>query len=71
MNVSTVDLFPFTNAYARLPERFFARLAPTPVAVPRLLKLNEPLARHLGLDPEKLASPEGVQVLAGNSVPVG
>jgi hypothetical protein len=45
--------FPFDNSYARLPDRFFARLAPTPVALPRLIKLNEKLARHLGLDPEK------------------
>ena len=61
--------FPFDNSYARLPDRFYARLAPTPVAAPRLLKLNEPLARHLGLDPVELASPEGVAVLAGNRVP--
>jgi len=25
------SLFPFDNTYARLPERFFARLPPTPV----------------------------------------
>jgi uncharacterized protein YdiU (UPF0061 family) len=65
----TAQIFPFDNSYARLPDRFFARLAPTPVAEPRLIKLNEKLARHLGLDPEKLASPEGVAMLAGNVVP--
>jgi uncharacterized protein YdiU (UPF0061 family) len=63
------DVFPFDNSYARLPERFFARLPPTPVAAPRLIRLNEALARHLRLDPEKLASPEGVAVLGGNRVP--
>ncbi len=63
--------FPFDNTYARLPERFYARLAPTPVAVPRLLKLNLALARQLGLDPDVLASPEGVAVLAGNRIPGG
>jgi len=62
-------LFAFDNSYARLPERFFARLPPTPVAVPALVKLNETLARELGLDPARLASPEGVAFLAGNSVP--
>ena len=61
--------FPFDNSYARLPDRFFARLPPTPVAAPRLIRLNEKLARHLGLDPVKLASPEGVAILAGNPVP--
>jgi len=61
--------FAFDNSYARLPERFFARLPPTPVAAPALVKLNEPLAHELGLDPIRLASPEGVAFLSGNSVP--
>src|SRR5262249_1258482 len=43
--------------------------APTPVKEPRLIKLNEALARELRIDPESLASPEGVAVLAGNDVP--
>jgi len=62
---------PFDNSYARLPEGFFARLDPTPVASPRLLHLNAPLARALGLDPMALASTAGVEVLAGNDVPGG
>ncbi len=61
----------FDNAYARLPEALFKRLPPTPVAAPRLLKLNEGLARELGLDPTWLASPAGVAMLAGNHVPEG
>ncbi len=60
--------FPFDNTYARLPERFFARVAPTPVRAPRLVRVNAPLATQLGLDPEWLASEEGVAVLAGNHV---
>jgi uncharacterized protein YdiU (UPF0061 family) len=63
------QVFPFDNSYARLPERFFARLPPSPVAEPRLARLNEKLARQLGLDPAKLSSPEGVAMLAGNTVP--
>jgi uncharacterized protein YdiU (UPF0061 family) len=66
-----VPLFPFDNTFARLPDRFYARVAPTPVRAPRLLHLNAGLARELGLDPEALASPEGVLVLAGNRVPEG
>ena len=61
--------FPFDNTYVRLPERFFARVFPTSVKAPGLIRVNEPLARHLALDPDQLASREGVQVLAGNSVP--
>src|SRR6202043_3865930 len=67
--IEAVDFFAFDNSYARLPDRFFARLPPTPVAGPRLVRLNNKLAWHLGLDPGKLAAPEGVEVLAGNRVP--
>ena len=62
---------PFDNTYARLPERFYARLDPTPVAAPRLVRLNTALAEQLGLDPGALQSPEGVAMLAGNRVPDG
>src|ERR1700728_3860034 len=61
----------FDNTYARLPERFYARVSPTPVATPRLVKLNLELARSLQLDPHALASEQGVQVLAGNLVAEG
>src|SRR5580700_4716907 len=63
--------FNFENTYARLPEHFYARLDPTPVAAPRLVKLNVELARDLGLDPDALASPRGVEILAGNRVAEG
>jgi serine/tyrosine/threonine adenylyltransferase len=63
--------FPFDNTYASLPERFHARLEPTHVAAPRLVRVNKALAERLGLDPAALASPEGVQILAGNVVPEG
>jgi uncharacterized protein YdiU (UPF0061 family) len=63
--------FPFQNTYAALPDNFFARVAPTPVDSPRLIKLNRPLAIHLGLDPDRLASPEGTEILAGKRIPDG
>jgi uncharacterized protein YdiU (UPF0061 family) len=63
--------FPFQNTYAALPANFFARVAPTPVSSPRLIKLNRPLARHLGLDPDLLDSPEGAEILAGKRLPDG
>src|SRR5580700_6946926 len=67
----TAEFSAFDNSYARLPDRFFARLRPTPVAAPRLVRLNVKLALDLGLDPEKLAAPEGVEILSGNRVPKG
>jgi serine/tyrosine/threonine adenylyltransferase len=63
--------FPFQNTYAELPDGFFARVAPTPVASPRLIKLNRPLAIRLGLDPDRLESAEGAEILAGKLVPSG
>jgi uncharacterized protein YdiU (UPF0061 family) len=59
----------FETGYQRLPDRFFARVRPTPVAAPRLIRVNAALAAELGLDPEWLAGDEGVQMLAGNRLP--
>jgi uncharacterized protein YdiU (UPF0061 family) len=61
--------FNFRNSYARLPERFYARLKPTPTAAPALVRVNSGLARQLRIDPDALTSPEGVAVLAGNRLP--
>ena len=61
--------FPFDNTYARLPDRFYARVEPEAVSAPRLIRLNRDLALHLRLDPDRLSSPEGVEFLSGNSVP--
>src|ERR1039458_9969783 len=63
--------FGFENTYARLPEHFYARLDPTPVVAPRLVKVNRELARNLRLDPDALASAPGVEILAGNRVAEG
>jgi uncharacterized protein YdiU (UPF0061 family) len=63
--------FPFENTYTALPANFFARVAPTPVTSPRLIKLNRQLAVHLGLDPDRLDSPEGAEILAGKRLPDG
>src|SRR5207247_10646237 len=60
---------PFDNSYARLPQRLYARLTPTPVRRPHLVKLNAALAEELGLEATWLESAEGTAVLAGNHVP--
>jgi hypothetical protein len=61
----------FTNSYARLPEHFFARLSPTPVAKPSLIKFNESLAAELGVDTRELGPDELAAVFAGNLTPPG
>lgn len=63
--------FAFDNSYRRLPDRFYARLDPTPVSAPRLIRINTELAELLGLDAVALASAEGVEMLAGNRIPSG
>lgn len=69
--VETAHTLRLENSYANLPEVFYARVAPTPVPDPKLIRINRPLAQQLGLDYNMLAAPDGVAVLAGNHVPDG
>jgi uncharacterized protein YdiU (UPF0061 family) len=57
------------NSYLRLPEACYARIEPTAVSNPQLLRLNRPLAEELGLDPDALAAEAGLAVLGGNRLP--
>src|SRR5271163_2853437 len=61
----------FSNSYARLPERFFARVEPTPVAAPRLIQFNLPLAEQLGLQTASLGPSELAAIFAGNEMLLG
>lgn len=67
----SASLFAFDNSYRRLPERFHARLPPTPVAQPQLIKLNESLAEELGMDPACLSLDAQASLFAGNQIPEG
>lgn len=64
-----MNAITFDNSYARLPERFYTRQSPEPVAKPGLIRANTELARQLGIDPDWLASEEGVLTIAGNAIP--
>lgn len=61
----------FNNSYVHLPERFYSRQAPVPVAAPAPIQVNAELAVELGIDPQWLASAQGTAVIAGNTVPDG
>jgi uncharacterized protein YdiU (UPF0061 family) len=61
----------FSNSYSCLPEHFYARLSPTPVAKPRLIIFNESLASELGVDTRGLEPEELAAVFAGNVIPPG
>jgi serine/tyrosine/threonine adenylyltransferase len=58
------------SSYASLPERFFARVAPTPVAQPGLVKFNRALAADLNFSADLDAHAlEGL--FSGNALPPG
>jgi serine/tyrosine/threonine adenylyltransferase len=59
------------SSYASLPERFFARLAPTPVARPHLIKFNRALAAELGFESADLDAGTQTDWFSGNVVPPG
>ena len=62
---------PFDNSYARLPQRFYARINPTQVASPRLVRVNGHLAGQLGIDLGGLSEADLANIFAGNLVPAG
>jgi serine/tyrosine/threonine adenylyltransferase len=57
------------SSYANLPERFFARVQPTRVAAPSLIKLNHALAADLQLDLAGLDQPALASLFSGNILP--
>jgi uncharacterized protein YdiU (UPF0061 family) len=59
------------STYANLPERFFSRVPPTPVAMPRLLKFNHALAAELGLETDGLDADALAGIYSGNVLPQG
>ena len=61
----------FDTTYLQLPERFYSKLAPTPVSQPGPIQVNRELAGLLGIDADWLESAEGIEVVAGNRVPDG
>jgi len=59
------------SSYAGLPERFFARVNPVPVAKPRLLRFNHALGAELGLDIGDLDAEALAGTFSGNVIPRG
>ena len=60
--------FGFLHTYGALPERFYSRVSPTPVANPQLVVFNTPLAEELGLDAAAVER-EAAAMLSGNHLP--
>lgn len=59
----------FDNSYARLPEYFYARVHPEPVAEASLVLVNHPLAEQLGLGFSALSDKALAEVFVGSLLP--
>jgi serine/tyrosine/threonine adenylyltransferase len=59
------------SSYGGLPERFFVRIAPTPVVEPRIVKLNHNLADELNLGWGELDANALAGLFSGNVLPPG
>lgn len=59
----------FDNSYARLPEYFYARVRPEPVAEASLVLVNHPLAEQLGLGFSALSDKALAEVFVGSLLP--
>lgn len=63
--MKTLNQLHFDNSYARLPDPFHSRQAPTPFASAHLASFNEAAARLLDLSPAAPADPDFVPALTG------
>jgi len=60
-----LDELKLTNPYLELPEEFYDRVAPTPLADPYLIHANTDVAKILHIDQEELQSDTFVKFLNG------
>ena len=61
-----LETLTFDNTYARLPEAFFARQAPTPMPAPYLISFNADAAKLIDLHPDEAKRPEFAEYFSGN-----
>jgi len=65
----SLDSLPFSNSFARLPDAYYARVAPTPFEAPaRLLHFNTRVAEQLGLDPVVQHDPRFLAAFSGRQL---
>jgi uncharacterized protein YdiU (UPF0061 family) len=60
-----------SNTFAALPDTFYARVAPTPVLAPRLLRFNAALAADIGLEFDEFSDEALAGIFSGNVLPAG
>ncbi len=59
----------FNHSYTKLPKDFFVEQLPVKVSNPKLILLNEPLLKTLGLDKEALSFEAWGNIFSGNELP--
>jgi uncharacterized protein YdiU (UPF0061 family) len=59
----------FNDSYTKLPKDFFVEQLPVKVSNPKLILLNEPLLKSLGLDKEVLSREAWGNIFSGNELP--
>jgi uncharacterized protein YdiU (UPF0061 family) len=60
-----------TSTYTDLPEPFYVRHKPQPVARPEMVIFNEKLAESLDFDAQELQEAASAEIFAGNTLPPG
>ena len=68
MQTSRKNPIYFNNSFVKLGEKFFAKLNPTPVEQPKIVKLNEELSNKLGIDLEMLELEDWASIFSGNRI---
>jgi uncharacterized protein YdiU (UPF0061 family) len=63
--------FKFDNSYTRLPDSIFLKIVPIKFKNPKLIILNEELAKNLGLDFSSMDEKQLAELFTGNILPEG
>jgi serine/tyrosine/threonine adenylyltransferase len=71
VSIAVRPLFEFDNSFVRDLTGLYEPWQAAPAPAPRLLILNEELARELGVDADALRAPDGVAVLIGTATAPG
>jgi len=68
LNTSNKEAICFDNSYVLLGSKFYASVKPTPVEMPRIVKLNYSLARDLGLNFAEIDQLIIAEIFSGNQI---
>jgi len=64
----SADIFNFDNSYTNLPEVFFSKVKPAPVADPTLIIFNKDFSENLNLNSSSFSEAQLAEIFSGNSL---